>query len=53
MAEVVVPEALCDNGANPQDLGHALTTDHHVPVVELHVHVRLLVQQIISAPCWG
>lgn len=48
-AEEVVSEALGDGGADPEDLGHVLASDQHVPVVELHVHVRLLVQQVVGA----
>lgn len=47
--EEMVPEALGDGGADPQDLGDVLSADHHVPVVQLDVHVRLLVQQVVGA----
>lgn len=52
VAEQVVPEALRDGGAHPQDLGDVLAADHHVPVVQLHVYVGLLVQQVVGAACW-
>lgn len=48
-AEEMIPETLRDRGSDFQDLGDVLPADHHVPVVQLHVHVRLLVQQVISA----
>ena len=48
LAEEVVPEALHDGGPHTQDLGDALAPQHHVPVVELHVHVRLLVHQVVG-----
>lgn len=48
-AEEMIPETLRDSGPDFQDLGDVFPTDHHVPVVELHVHVRLLVQQVIGA----
>lgn len=48
-AEEMVPEALRDGGADPQDLGDVLSADHHVPVVQLDVHVRLLVQKVVGA----
>ncbi len=48
-AEEMIPETLRDGGPDFQDLGDVFPTDHHVPVVELHVHVRLLVQQVIGA----
>lgn len=38
-AEEVVPEALCDHGADPEDLGDVLSSDEHVAVVQLDVHV--------------
>lgn len=47
--EEVIPEALCDSGADPEYLGHVLPTDHHVSVVELNVHIRLLIQQVVSS----
>lgn len=43
-AEEVVPEALCDCGSDSEDLGDVLSSDQHVSVVQLDVHVRLLVQ---------
>lgn len=43
-AEEVVPEALCDRGSDSEDLGDVLSSDQHVSVVQLDVHVRLLVQ---------
>lgn len=49
LAEEVVSEALGDGGADPEDLGHVLPSDQHVPVVQLHVHVRLFVQQVVGA----
>ena len=49
----MVPEALCDGGANTENLGHVLPADQHVPVVELDVHVGLLVQQVVSATSRG
>lgn len=51
-AEEVVPEALRDGGAGPQDLGHVLSSDQHVAVVQLDVHVRLFVQQVVGAARW-
>lgn len=48
-AEEVLSEAVRDRGAHPQDFGHVFSTDHHVPIVELNVHVGLLVQQIVGA----
>lgn len=49
LAEEVVSEALGDGGAHPEDLGHVLPSDQHVPVVQLHVHVRVFVQQVVGA----
>lgn len=43
-AEEVVPEALCDCGSDSEDLGDVLSSDQHVSVVQLDVHVRLLIQ---------
>lgn len=51
-AEQVVPEALRDAGAGPQDLGDVLSSDQHVAVVQLDVHVRLFVQQVVGAARW-
>lgn len=45
----MVPEALRDGGAGPQNLGHVLSSDQHVAIVQLHVHVRLFVQQVVGA----
>lgn len=53
VAEEMVPEALCDGGADPEDLGHVLPSDQHVPVVQLHVHVRLFVQQVVGTSGWS
>lgn len=52
-AEEVVPETLCDGGSDPEDLGDVLSSDQHVSVVQLHVHVRLFVQQVVGATCWS
>jgi len=41
--EEVIPEALRDGGPDTEDLGDVLSSDHHVSVVKLDVHVRLLV----------
>lgn len=49
----MIPETLGDGGADPQDLGDVLSSDHHVPVVQLHVHVRLLVQQVVGSARWS
>lgn len=49
--EEVVPEALHDGGADPEDLGDVLPSDQHVSVVQLDVHVRLFVQQVVGAAC--
>lgn len=49
--EEVVPEALRDGGTGPQDLGHVLSSDQHVAVVQLDVYVRLFVQQVVGATC--
>lgn len=46
--EEVVPEALHDGGADPEDLGDVLPSDQHVSVVQLDVHVRLFVQQVVG-----
>lgn len=48
-AEKVVPEALRDGGSGPQDLGHVLSSDQHVAIVQLDVHVRLFVQKVVGA----
>lgn len=48
LAEEVVSEALGDGGTDPEDRGHVLPSDQHVPVVQLHVHVRLFVQQVVG-----
>ena len=48
LAEKVVPEALHHGGAHAEDLGDTLPPQHHVTVVELHVHVGLLVQQVVG-----
>ncbi len=48
-AEKMIPETLRDSGSDFQDLGDVFPADHHVPVVQLHVHVRLLIQQVIGA----
>lgn len=48
-AEEVLSEAVCDCGARSQDFGHAFAADHHVPVVELNIHIRFLIQQIVGA----
>lgn len=50
-AEEVVPEALCDSGSDSEDLGDVLSSDQHVPVVQLDIHVRLFVQQVVSPAC--
>lgn len=50
--EEVIPETLCDSGADPEYLGHVLPTDHHVSVVELNVNIRLHVQQVVSSSSW-
>lgn len=49
--EEVVPEALHDGGADPEDLGDVLPSDQHVSVVQLDVHVRLFVQQVVGPAC--
>ncbi|TNN78893.1 hypothetical protein EYF80_010819 [Liparis tanakae] len=49
--EEVIPEALRDGGPDTEDLGDVLSSDHHVSVVKLDVHVRLLVQQVVGAAC--
>lgn len=49
----MLPEAVGDGGSDFEDFGDVFPTDHHVSVVELHVDVRLFVQQVISAPCWS
>lgn len=51
-AEEVVPEALRDGRADPENLGDALPPDHHVSVVQLDVHVRLFVQQVVGPTRW-
>lgn len=48
-AEEVLSEAVRDCGAHSHDFGHVFSTDHHVPIVELNVHIGLLIQQIVSA----
>lgn len=53
VAEEMVSEALCDSGADPEDFGHILPSDQHVPVVQLHVHVRLFVQQVVGTSSWS
>lgn len=53
LAEEVVPETLCDGGSDPEDLGDVLSSDQHVTVVQLNVHVRLLVQQVVGAARWS
>lgn len=50
-AEEVVPEALRHSGSHSQDLGDVLPSDQHVSVVQLDVHVRLFIQQVVSAAC--
>lgn len=52
-AEEVVPEALCDPGADPENLGDVLSSDEHVAIVQLDVHVRLFVQQVVGATRWS
>lgn len=47
-AEEVVPEALSDGGSDPEDLGDVLSSDQHVSVVQLDVHIRLFIQQVVS-----
>lgn len=47
----MLPEALRDGGSDPEDLGDVLSSDQHVSVVQLDVHVRLLVQQVVGAAC--
>lgn len=47
MVEKVVPEALCDSGSHSQNLGDVLSSDHHVSVVQLDVHIGFFVQQIV------
>lgn len=49
----MIPEGLHDRGAHFEDFGHVLTSNHHVPVVELHVHLGVFVEQIVSSSCWG
>lgn len=49
----VISEAPGDHGTCFQDLGHVFSPDHHVSVVELDVHVRLLVNQVISSSSRG
>lgn len=49
----MVPETPGDHGARFQDFGHVLSPDHHVPVVELDIHIRLLVDQVISSSSRG
>lgn len=50
-AEEVVPEALRDRGPDSEDLGDVLSSDQHVSVVQLDVHVRLFVQQVVGPTC--
>lgn len=38
-AEEVVPETLSDCGSDPEDLGDILSSDQHVSVVQLDVHI--------------
>lgn len=52
-AEEMLPKAVGDGGSDFEDFGDAFSADHHVSVVELHVHIGFFVQQIISAPCWS
>lgn len=49
----MIPEGLHDHGAHLEDLGHVLPSNHHVPVVKLHVHLRVLIEHIVSSSCWG
>lgn len=49
----MVPEALCDGGSDPEDLGDVLSSDQHVSVVQLNVHIRLFVQQVVCAAGWS
>lgn len=46
--EEVIPEALRNSGADPEDLGDVLPSDKHVSVVQLDVNVRLFIQQIVG-----
>lgn len=50
-AEEVIPEALSNSGADPEDLGDVLPSDKHVSVVQLDVNIRLFVQQIVGPSC--
>lgn len=49
----MIPEGLYDHGAHLEDFGHVLAPDHHVPVVKLHVHLGILVEQVVGAPGRG
>lgn len=41
--EEVLSEAVRDCGAHSQDFGHVFPTDHHVPIVQLNIHIWLLI----------
>lgn len=47
--EEVIPEALNDGRADLEDSGQDLSANHHVAVVQLHVHIRLFVDHVIDA----
>lgn len=42
-----------DHGPSFRDFAHVLSPDHHVPVVELDVHIGLLIDQVVSPSSWG
>lgn len=53
VSKEVIPEGLHYHGAHLEDLGHILASNHHMPVVELHINLRILVEEIVSPSCRG
>lgn len=49
----MIPEGLYHHGAHLEDFGHILASNHHVPVVKLHINLRILIEEIVSPSCWG
>lgn len=52
-AEEMLSETMGDGGSDFKDFWDVFATDHHVSVVELHINIRLFIQEIISATCWS
>lgn len=40
----MIPEGLYYHGAHLEDFGHILASNHHMPVVKLHINLRILIE---------